>query len=411
MFNLELMINHLKNLWDLDFSAFNVRNLFLIWIFAGGFLVYKSLGEDQVFNYFELFTAFFAQHPQFQTYTFIMYVVAGLLIVYVVAFVILTDIKSSEEIGRKKFYGIVMPHLLVNFLDVALVGLMVFAIEFFVRQFVGAEISVISLTTLEPEFNPFKGLINWYNTHIPIVVKLPYLLAIFVTLILADLPIYILHYATHWSRFLWFTVHRSHHTPEYLHLGGTGPVFGFGVFIILPYFFIKLGVSKLIYTEPLILELLVIQIVYFVTEKFNHASVYYDVAYKNKFIYNIFRFFGNGPYHYTHHSAREGEDVVNLANMGFNFWDRIFGTFKEPSKERPPVGLTRQPKIKMNPFRLYLSGFFTIGYELKHNHFKHWFRILFGSVYYTPPKSKDYLIEYYPEETVGNFLDTNQIST
>jgi hypothetical protein len=201
----------------------------------------------------------------------------------------------------------------------------------------------------------------------------------------------------HWSRFLWFVVHRSHHSPEYLHPFGSGPVFAFGFLIAVPFFLVKLAVSKMFYTEPLIVELLIIQVVFFVTEKFNHSSAFYEYAFKNKFVYSIFSFLGNGPYHMTHHSAKEGEEIVNLANLGFNFWDRLFGTFQQPDKVCPPLGLTHQPKIKLNPFRLYLSGILTILFELKHNEVKYWFKIIFGSVYFTPPVTRDFLIEGYPD--------------
>jgi hypothetical protein len=153
----------------------------------------------------------------------------------------------------------------------------------------------------------------------------------------------------------------------------------------------------MIYTEPLIVELIVIQIAFFVTEKFNHSSAFYEFAFKNKFVYGIFSFLGNGPYHMTHHSAKEGEEIVNLANTGFNFWDRLFGTFQKPDKVCPPLGLTHQPKIKLNPFRLYFGGLLTILFELKHNKAKYWFKILFGSVYFTPPVTRDFLIEGYPD--------------
>jgi sterol desaturase/sphingolipid hydroxylase (fatty acid hydroxylase superfamily) len=307
-----------------------------------------------------------------------------------------TEKKGAKTIGRNKLYSIVIPHFLVNIIDVAVVAFVVYTVQLIIESTTGVKIKILSLLTVNGAFHPFQGIIDFYNLHFPTYVKLPYLLAIFATLIFSDLTVYITHYMVHWSRLLWLVMHRSHHSAEYLHPFGTGPVFGFGFIILIPIFFIKLAVSKMFYTEPLIVELLIIQVVLFVTEKFNHSSAFYEFAFKNKFIYGIFSFAGNGPYHITHHSAKEGEEIVNLSNIGWNFWDRLFGTFKKPDKVCPPLGLTHQPKIKLNPFRLYLSGVLTILYELKHNKIKYWFKIIFGSVYFSPPITKDFLIESYP---------------
>ena len=102
-------------------------------------------------------------------------------------------------------------------------------------------------------------------------------------------------------------------------------------------------------------------------------------------------FNGNGNYHYMHHSALPGHEVINVAGSCFYFWDRVFGTYVEPTKEIPPVGLTGSPELHMNPIRLALSGMTQIAYELKNN--KDWrtrLKILVGDSDYFPPVSKDF---------------------
>lgn len=403
--NVDKMI---KKLWNLDFNTLRIPSFTFIWILIAGFITYESLNQDLIVNYFELFQHYFELHPSYAAFRFVMYLLAFLMFIFVFAMTFFTEKKGAETIGRNKLYSIVIPHFLVNIIDMGLVALILFAVQQIIEYTTGAKFRFLSLLTINGPYHPLQGIIDFYNAHIPTYVKLPYIFAILATIILTDLPIYITHYMVHWSRFLWLVVHRSHHSREYLHPFGSGPVFAFGFLIAVPFFFVKLAVSKMIYTEPLIVELLIIQIVFFVTEKFNHSTAFYEYAFKNKFVYGIFTFLGNGPYHMTHHSAKEGEEIVNLANSGFNFWDRLFGTFQQPDKVCPPLGLTHQPKIKLNPFRLYFGGLLTILYELKHNKAKYWFKIIFGSVYFTPPITCDFLIEGYPE---GKKLFSDRLTT
>lgn len=387
----------LKKLWNLDFSTLKIPSFTLVWVFIAGLITYEGLNQDLIVNYFELFQRYFELHPSFAPFRFVMYLPAFLMAVFVFEMAFFTEKKGVETLGRNKLYSIVIPHFLVNVIDISLVALVFYSVQLLIEFSTGTRIRFLSLLTINGPDHPLQVLIDYYNAHIPTYLKLPYILAILATIILTDLPIYITHYMVHWSRFLWLVMHRAHHSPEYLHPFGSGPVFSFVFLILVPFFFVKLAVSKLFYTEPLIVELLIIQVVFFITEKFNHSSAFYSFAFKNKFTYSIFSFFGNGPYHMTHHSAKEGEEIVNLANLGFNFWDRLFGTYQKPDKTCPPLGLTHQPKIKLNPFRLYFSGILTILYELKHNEAKYWFKILFGSVYFTPPATRDFLIEGYPK--------------
>ena len=386
----------IKKLWNLDFTKIKLPKFTLLWIPIAGLLTYVELTQDFFINYFESFKLYIDLHPSYTSFQFVMYFLAILMGLFVFAMTILSEKKGTEVLGHDKVYSIVIPHFLVNIIDTAIVAVIIALVQFAIEYATGEKFKILSLLAINGEFHPFQSIIDFYNLHFPTYLKLPYVFAILATMILVDLPTYITHYMVHWSRFLWLVVHRSHHSPEYLQPFGAGPVFSFIFLMLVPTFFLKLAVSKLFYTEPLLVELLVLEVIFFVTEKFNHSSAFYEFAYKNKFIHGIFSFFGNGPYHMTHHSAKEGDEIANLGAHCFNFWDRLFGTFQKPDKICPPLGLTHQPKIKLNPFRLYFGGICTILYELKHNELKYWFKILFGSVYYTPPVTKDFLIESYP---------------
>ena len=77
---------------------------------------------------------------------------------------------------------------------------------------------------------------------------------------------------------------------------------------------------------------------------------------------------------------------MNLGFCPLYFWDILFGSFVNPTKETPNTGLTNDPDIYMNPFRLIFSGFAEMYMEFKHN--KGWkvrLKILFGSSHFSPP--------------------------
>ncbi len=129
-------------------------------------------------------------------------------------------------------------------------------------------------------------------------------------------------------------------------------------------------------------------------EAFNHSIVHYDFALRNPIIRNMSRIFGEfGVYHLMHHSAKPEDHTINLSGAPFCFWDRVFGTYRKPYDTAPPLGLTNQPDIIMNPLRITFSGIAQLWYEWKHN--KDWsirFKIIFGSIWYKPPVTKDFLV-------------------
>ncbi len=327
--------------------------------------------------------------------TYVLWSVIICIAIYITLFAFFCLKASIKTKGKIKFLSILIPHFLTNILDMFFTFLLLYVIGI-----IGYLITGDLVTNGNFLVGIENQLADFYNNKIPTIVNMPYLLAIFFTIIFTDLPGYFLHWLTHKSRFLWYVVHRSHHTAEIMHPMGTGPVFGFGFLLRFPRFLITLAVSKFVYYEPLLLELLVFYLFNILTEKFNHASPFYNFAFNNKLVHFVSAFYGNGVYHYTHHSAKEGEENVNISGLFFNFWDRVFGTYVTPRKDKPLVGLTNQPDIILNPITLYFGGLLTIGYELKNNSIKYWFKILFGSVYYTPPRTRDYLIIAYNKSPI-----------
>jgi len=239
----------------------------------------------------------------------------------------------------------------------------------------------------------YSRLSAWLQDYVPTIHVLPYPVALLLGVVMGALPGYFAHWLGHKSRFVWLMNHRCHHTAEIMHPAGVG------TFMFLPELFSNIPsavlaaiITKLFYYEPLIFETLFLAVFYVLTEKFNHSTYFYDFAYNFRPLRWLSAYYGNGVYHYMHHSAVPGDEIVNVGGSPFLIWDRVFGTYRKPTADRPPVGLTNQPKIKLNPFAIVLSGWQQIGYELWQN--KDWlvrWKIIFGDIYYMPPITKDFL--------------------
>lgn len=241
-----------------------------------------------------------------------------------------------------------------------------------------------------------RSLQQWLNAYIPTLIHLPYPVAVTGLLVgfsLSSLSGYFIHWLTHKSRFLWLTVHRAHHMPEILHPLGAPLAFNFDFFLAVPALLFNVLLMKLIYEQPLILETTIVLLIYYHFEIFNHATVYYALAFRHKIIRLFSMASGNGIYHYMHHTSAPGKEMVNLGGGLFLFWDRLFGTYGEPPGEAPRVGLTNNPQVHMNPLRVVFSGFAQLAFELREN--KNWLtrlQIIFGNIYYKPPVTKEFLI-------------------
>lgn len=235
------------------------------------------------------------------------------------------------------------------------------------------------------------------NNNIPSILQVQnYWLALVLTIIFSGLPGYFIHWLTHKYRIFWLFLHRSHHSPQFLHPMGSPPGFSFTFFLTIPGGLVSIIVSKIIYTEPMVMEMILWNTMAYWLEIFNHSIVHYKLA--NSFpIRNLGSLFnGNGVYHLMHHSAKETDQMINLGGGPFLIWDRVFGTYKKPYEEAPPIGLTKLPKMKLNPFRIIFSGIAQMLYELKMN--KDWLtrlKIILGGIYYVPPITRDFLVISY----------------
>ncbi|TDM06729.1 MAG: hypothetical protein C4K60_19755 [Ideonella sp. MAG2] len=325
-------------------------------------------------------------------------VIAGMAIFYfyVLALATYSLRKSMQVWGKGATAGTVLTHGLLRLLDVFIVTPLVLLILAllafpFLGEFIGVGDKFVAIG---------NELGRIYSENIPTLIEIPLPLAFVLTLVMAELPSYALHRLQHASRLFWYLTHRTHHTTEILHPMGVGPAVGFKVLSRIPLFLMQLLISKLLYTDGLLHELLMFYVLLAFCEPLNHEPHLYRAIMKNRFLRFIFSLTGCGPYHVMHHSAKEGEEAINLGGACFFIWDRLFGTYVKPRPDLPKVGLTNQPDMIMNPWIVNFSGFMTIIYELTHNSIRYWPWILCGSVYYKPPHSKEYLILGYSKPAV-----------
>lgn len=239
------------------------------------------------------------------------------------------------------------------------------------------------------------------DTYVPNLINIQsYWLTLLISILVSGLPLYFVHWLSHKSRLVWYVFHRAHHVPQHLHPLAAPPAFVFNFLLALPSGLVAIAVSKLIHTEPLVMELALWGTFGYSMEIFNHSSSGYQFALKNFIVRNISRLYGDrGVYHLMHHSSKPGDEMINLSSGPWQLWDRVFGTYKAPYQETPNVGLTNDPIIHMNPMRIIFSGIAQLGFELKHNKsLSTRMRIIFGDIYYQPPVTRDYLIIGYEEK-------------
>lgn len=248
---------------------------------------------------------------------------------------------------------------------------------------------------------------GWVMGHVPTLVTLNPWIAALLVFHAAGFFHYWLHRLGHQSRALWMLFHRHHHlSPNLSQFSTTAVFFAFPLFIVFvtPYVFLFAAITKLFFAEPLYREIFILNMTFMFAEIFGHSDVFYEWAAKRRWLSWPGFFFGGGVYHYLHHSAEHSDAVtgkqdykVNMVNMGGGLcfiWDKLFGTYTPLREKKPIVGLTGQPPLYYNPFRLALGGLLQLIYELRHN--RRWrtrLKILFGDSYYTPPITRNYVLK------------------
>ena len=154
------------------------------------------------------------------------------------------------------------------------------------------------------------GLLNYY--------KVPFGLAVVLSVVLMDMVIYLQHVMVHAVPVLW-RLHRVHHAdPDFDVTTGAR----FHPLEILLSMIIKF--ATIVVLGPPVVAVIVFEILLNATAMFNHSNVRLPSA-----IDGLLRLFVVTPdMHRVHHSV---EDDEANSNFGFNlpWWDRLFGTYRD----------------------------------------------------------------------------------
>ncbi|MGE0638415.1 MAG: sterol desaturase family protein [Bacteroidia bacterium] len=298
--------------------------------------------------------------------------------------------KALGEIAFKKYFYTYF----LSFIIATAAGLLLLALLAAISSLAGFSIADGKHFFEQAALNIYQFI----DTRIPALFNIRnYWLALPLTILLTALPGWFTHWLCHKSRFCWYVFHRPHHTPQFLHPLASPPAFVFDFVLLIPQTIVAAAISKIIYTQPLLMEMSLWFLAGYCLEIFNHSAIHYNFAYRNFFVRNLSRLFGDvGVYHLMHHSAKPSDEIINLGGGTLQLWDRIFRTYRKPYSQLPQLGLTSQPAINMNPLRILFSGIAQIAWELKMNKsFTARLKILFGNVDYKPALSREFLIEGY----------------
>ncbi len=403
-------MDFLKRIWNFEINQgdkfwASTKWIFpFVWIVGIGFAFHTVMiigvlpGADNltIHNFSELFEKYFKlrQNDALWVRPYLPYVwlvVAAVAIISRAAIIISSYYLSKKRLGEDKFNQLFSTYLMTFFIGTA--TLLLFTCISVVSYLSGSGADWMK-NLIHTGMEGFRSLLEMM---IPFSIGIKsYWLAIILSIFIASLPGYIVHYLSHRSRFLWLTAHKAHHCPEFLFpiAAPANNIPFLETLLAIPGLIFFTVISGMIYTEPLIFELAIWFTLRLWLESFNHSYIHYDFA-KHPVIKKISMMFGDiGVYHLVHHSAYERDQNVNFGASPFMFWDRVFGTFREPYNEAPPIGLTDQPPISLSPMKIVFSGFAQLAYEWKMN--KDWrvrFKIIFGDVYYKPPVTKDFLLQ------------------
>lgn len=245
---------------------------------------------------------------------------------------------------------------------------------------------------------PVENLIGNYDSFIasiPTIVHLDGVFAFLIAMLLGDFCFYWSHRMIHNVRVFWNLGHIYHHRNENLTqlTHGVEPRFfllnahGIASLMLLP-LLAKLFTSDFSNAGYFLVPMALINL--WIDP--SHSVALYVLENRYRPLKWLRLFFMTTCVHYTHHSR----DPIHNKRTGCNFgarltlWDRLFGTYVEPVNYIPESGLfSKHTDYCVNPMRYILQPYIRFIDEFKKNKLRYWPKILFGSVFWSPPnKSK-----------------------
>ena len=230
---------------------------------------------------------------------------------------------------------------------------------------------------------------------LPTLIQFSAFTAYFSARIIGGFVSYWWHRLCHTWRPLWLLIHRPHHIPERISEMTSIVADDTGIGFVLKKLALPLvyGVLATLFTHDTITLVEIIMVVTLFELVFHvaigslgHTLTMYQWGVSRRWVLWGFFIKSGGPFHLMHHSSHPDHQAVNLGFCPFYIWDILFGTFVWPTKATPTTGLSNNPEVYMNPFRLVFAGFAEMLMEFKTNKdVKDRLLILLGSSQYNPP--------------------------
>jgi len=241
---------------------------------------------------------------------------------------------------------------------------------------------------------PVDALMRAYDAllaRVPTLVDLNGALALVVAALIGDFCFYWSHRLCHGNRFFWYLGHIYHHRnrslsqlttaiePSFKLLQASGAL----SLLLLPL------LSKLFTADIASAGLALVVLMLFDTwTDPSHSPAMYWLESKSRVLRSLRLVFVTVGVHFMHH-ARETEGPFGTGcNFGarITLWDRLFGTYVEPTAHIPDTGLfDRHADTCVNPLRYLLLPPLRMALELRANPLRTWPKILFAHTGYEPP--------------------------
>ncbi len=233
--------------------------------------------------------------------------------------------------------------------------------------------------------------------HVPTLVHLHGSVALVIAAAVADFTYYWTHRIGHSVRVFWNLGHIGHHRvrdvmsyaagaePSSRLLNFVGPA---NVFRLVMAMFL----SKLLTTD---VRGAVPAIMFFLALEFwlnpAHSPVLWLVESRVPALRWARWVFATPGLHALHHSRAPEHNLADGCNFAarFSIWDRLFGTYAEPSVDAPipEMGLfdPETDYCEGSAIRYLLRPYVRLFLELRRNHVRHWPNIFFGHAGWEPP--------------------------
>lgn len=155
--------------------------------------------------------------------------------------------------------------------------------------------------------------------------ELPVILQVILAIISSDFMVYTFHRWMHKTNLGW-RIHVVHHTPSKLHFWASARAHPINVGIT---FFLEVGLLIFLGIDA---EVLAVWTVYMsINGLFQHCNIDIKPGVLNKFLATC-------EVHRIHHSTNWDESNSNFGTTTV-LWDRLFGTYKEPTRPIENVGI------------------------------------------------------------------------